>query len=98
MIRAERQARIRALGENPVTWSTLRHFHVEQTTFKNIAQPKERNRGFLVVRLIPSTRGEVIIGLDEAVRHMSLGETCSVKVLPSDLMRCGLLGRNCCLE
>jgi hypothetical protein len=78
--RAERQARVKALGEDPVVWSPLRHFHVEQMTPKNVAQPTEKNRGFLVVRLIPSTRGDVIIGLDEAVRHMSLGETASVKV------------------
>lgn len=32
------------------------------------------------MRLIPSTRGNVIVGLDEAVRRMSLGETSMVLV------------------
>jgi hypothetical protein len=37
-------------------------------------------RGYVVVRLIPSTRGSVIVGLDEAVRRMSLGETSMILV------------------
>jgi hypothetical protein len=37
------------------------------------------SQGFIVLRLIPATRGTVVLGLDEAVRQMTLGETAHVK-------------------
>lgn len=37
------------------------------------------SQGFIVLRLIPAIRGSVVLGLDEAVRQMTLGETSQVK-------------------
>jgi hypothetical protein len=37
-------------------------------------------RGQLIVRLLLSTRGHIIRGLDLGVQHMTLGETSTIKV------------------
>lgn len=41
---------------------------------------KNRDRGYLLVRLVVANRGNVIAGLDEGVRQMTLGETALLKV------------------
>jgi hypothetical protein len=69
-----------ALSSNKVVWSHSAMFRVKKDMTKGVARPEITNRGFLIVRLIPSTRGKVLAGIDEAVRHMSLGETSDVKV------------------
>jgi hypothetical protein len=69
------------LALNPITWSRARHFAVNQQAPNGIvAKPDVQERGQVVVRLLPATRGTVIRGLDEAVMHMSLGETATIKV------------------
>jgi hypothetical protein len=40
---------------------------------------KAVSQGFIVLRLIPATRGTVVLGLDEAVRQMTVGETAQLK-------------------
>lgn len=68
------------LEEDPIRWGETRDFNVEQESKKNVAECKSGDRGHLVLRLIPAKRGNVLCGLDEGVRHMSLGETCDLKV------------------
>ena len=41
---------------------------------------KPKYRGYLLVRLVISTRGNVIAGLDEGIRQMTLGETALLKI------------------
>lgn len=65
---------------DPTLWGPIRKFAVEQESKKNVAECKSGERGHLVLRLIPAARGNVIQGLDEGVRHMSLGETADLKV------------------
>lgn len=62
------------------TWSKLRHFAVEQTSTNNVAEPEKKERGYIVARLLISTRGNVITGLDEGVRTMTVGETSDLKI------------------
>ena len=64
----------------PVDWSRVRHYKVERQNADNIARPEVKDRGFLLVRLINATRGNVIAGLDEGVRAMTVGETAQLKV------------------
>ncbi len=47
---------------------------------QNVVDEENSNRGQLIVRLIPSMRGHVVRGLDVGVRHMTLGETSTIKV------------------
>lgn len=68
------------LEEDPIRWGETRDYNVEQESKKNVADCKSGDRGHLVLRLIPAKRGNVLSGLDEGVRHMSLGETCDLKV------------------
>ena len=52
-------------------------------------------RGCVMVRLIPSQRGNVVMGLDEGVRCMSLGETSTLKVRFDHAYSSYLMGFNC---
>ena len=65
---------------DPISWSRVKHFSVEMDSSQNLTGEADQERGVVVVRLIPSTRGNVIAGLDEGVRHMSLGEVATIKV------------------
>lgn len=53
---------------------------VELESCNNVAEPDETERGYVVVRLISATRGNVIAGLDEGIRTMTLGETSKIKI------------------
>ena len=67
-------------------WTEGKAFPVHlESGKKNIADRNNKNRGQIIVRLIFSSRGNVIKGLDEGIRHMSLGETASIKVIYSHL-------------
>ena len=62
-----------------LTYFKLRHYQVEKASSK-ADEPESGNLGHVVVRLIPAVRGNIIAGLDEGVRHMSLGEKSAVKI------------------
>jgi hypothetical protein len=66
--------------EDPVRWGRVKRFPVEMHSTKNTVQTKGDDRGQLVLRLIASQRGNVVMGLDEGVRQMSLGEESDLKV------------------
>ena len=61
-------------------WSPEKKFHVTKLASKNTVDEEKTNRGQIIVRLIKSTRGHVIRGLDLGVQHMTLGETATIKV------------------
>mmetsp|Transcript_21898 Transcript_21898/g.31910 ORF Transcript_21898/g.31910 Transcript_21898/m.31910 type:complete len:1146 (-) Transcript_21898:123-3560(-) len=61
-------------------WFPLKYFDVQKQVDENIADVHQKDRGQLIVRLIPSRRGHVVRGLDVGVRHMTLGETSTIKV------------------
>jgi FKBP-type peptidyl-prolyl cis-trans isomerase len=63
-----------------IMWSALRHFPVNKQSKKNVAEAHIEDRGYILVRLINSSRGNVIKGLDEGIRQMTLGETSYLKV------------------
>ena len=65
-----------------VTFGKIRHFQVHRKSDKMDVDEtgKEPELGGIILRLIPSSRGNVITGLDEGVRQMSLGETADIKV------------------
>ena len=65
---------------DPIEWGRVGQYDVEQESKKNVAESSGSDRGHLVLRLIAANRGYVLQGLDEGVRHMSLGETADLKV------------------
>ena len=67
-----------AMGET--TYTPMKWFDVQKISVKNAFDVENSDRGQLIVRLIPSGRGHVVRGLDVGVRHMTLGETSTVKV------------------
>lgn len=65
-----------------IVWSDSHPFPVmlDPTAHRGVdAFGNPVSQGFIVLRLIPATRGSVVVGLDEAVRQMTLGETANVK-------------------
>lgn len=70
-------------GPPEITWSDSYPFPVMMdlsTSHRGLdAFGAPVSQGFIVLRLIPATRGSVVLGLDEAVRQMTLGETAQVK-------------------
>lgn len=69
-------------GLPETTWSESYPFPVmlDLTAHKGVdTHGTSVSQGFLVLRLIPATRGTVLLGLDEAVRQMTVGETAQVK-------------------
>jgi hypothetical protein len=65
-----------------LVFGKLRHYQVHRDGGKSVegAEGGNPDLGHVILRLLPSSRGNVIAGLDEGVRHMSLGETANVKV------------------
>jgi len=61
-------------------WSDLISYDIEMDTSGAEEVKDGGDRGQLVVRLIKSIRGNVVKGLDEGVRHMTLGERSLIKV------------------
>jgi hypothetical protein len=76
--KVEEQEAIRAAMEEKIVWSNIRHFDVEKES--QAVDTDITDRGFLVVRLVPAQRGNVIQGLDEGVRMMTIGEVATLKV------------------
>lgn len=60
-------------------WSGLMSYDVEMDN-SGAEDAGTGDRGELVVRLVRSIRGSVVKGLDEGVRHMTLGEKSLIKV------------------
>lgn len=58
----------------------MKWFDIQKKVGVDVVDADNENRGQLIVRLIPSMRGHVIRGLDVGVRHMTLGETSTIKV------------------
>jgi FKBP-type peptidyl-prolyl cis-trans isomerase len=65
-----------------IVFGKIRHYQVHRKSEKMEVDEsgKEPDLGHVILRLLPSARGNVIAGLDEGVRHMSLGETANIKV------------------
>lgn len=76
--KVEEQEAIREAMNEKIVWSNIRHFDVEKDS--QAVDTHITDRGFLVVRLIPAQRGNVIQGLDEGVRMMTIGEVATLKV------------------
>ena len=66
-------------SQESVVWSSITTFPVQKNK-TGAVDSDNQERGEIIIRLIPSTRGNVIRGLDEGVRHMTLGETSLLKV------------------
>jgi len=67
--------------DSEIKWSNLRHFPVtRQVSSANVVDPDIVDRGYILARLVISNRGNVVPGLDEGVRQMTLGETSLLKV------------------
>ena len=63
-----------------ITWSAIYSMDVLMTSGKVAnSNPNSVANGQIIVRLLPSNRGSVIVGLDEAVQQMSIGEKAHVK-------------------
>jgi hypothetical protein len=67
---------------NAFDFGNLRHYPVHKDSDKNGASDVDDDTelGQVILRLLTASRGNVIQGLDEGVRHMSLGETARIKV------------------
>ena len=68
-----------------LVFGKVRHYHVHRESEKQVEGAKKsesgvEDLGHVILRLLPSNRGNVIAGLDEGVRHMSLGETANIKI------------------
>jgi hypothetical protein len=72
------------IDPDEMIYHKIRHYNVERESDKNDfgeeAAEGNLDLGHIIVRLIPAKRGNIIAGLDEGVRHMSLGETANIKV------------------
>lgn len=80
--RARSLSRMISFRSPEITWSDSHPFPVmlDPTAHRGVdAFGNPVSQGFIVLRLIPATRGSVVVGLDEAVRQMTLGETANVK-------------------
>ena len=60
-------------------WAEAVRLNIE-TENQNADDSAGSDRGQIVIRLIKSIRGNVLRGLDEGVRHMTLGEKSLIKV------------------
>jgi len=75
----EPEVKVPDIDYDKISYHKCRHYAVEKVSDKADVD-KNENLGHIIVRLIPASRGNIIAGLDEGVRHMSLGETSSVKI------------------
>ena len=87
---AERQKKV----VDHTKWAPQVFFNVEKEN-KSAVDVENDERGTVMVRLIPSQRGNVVMGLDEGVRCMSLGETATLKVRFDHAYNSYLMGANC---
>ena len=62
-----------------LVYRKLRHYEVHKVSDKADVD-EDQHLGHIILRLIPAKRGNIISGLDEGVRHMSLGETANIKI------------------
>lgn len=62
-----------------ITWSNIFPMDVLQQSSKVSSNTNSVANGQIIVRLLPSNRGSIIVGLDEAVQQMSIGEKAHVK-------------------
>lgn len=79
-LRLKREQLALSLKGPQTTWGHLKFFDVEKDAVQNVTDAHREDRGQLILRLIKSSRGHVIRGLDVGVRHMTLGETSQLKV------------------
>jgi hypothetical protein len=79
--------------KDPTVWSPQYKFAVEKEN-KSAVEVENDDRGVVIVRLISSNRGNVVMGLDEGVRCMSLGETATIKVRFDHAYNSYLMGSN----
>eukprot|EP01039_Chlorochromonas_danica_P010834 gene10834-12044_t len=67
-----------------IKWTEIQRFPLMKFSMKSYVNNlglglAEKDQGFLIVRLLISSRGAVISGLDEGVRKMTIGETALIK-------------------
>jgi hypothetical protein len=74
-------------------WAPETDFAVEREN-SSAVEVENDERGVVIVRLIPSNRGNVVMGLDEGVRCMSVGETATLKVRFDHAYNSYLMGAN----
>jgi hypothetical protein len=63
-----------------IEWGNVKFYDVQKDADQNVTDVDGDDRGQLIVRLIKSSRGHVIRGLDVGVSHMTLGETSRLKI------------------